>query len=203
MRPCVSASFPSSLVLINETDKPCIRILHDPTIGSHRRSHTSLSLSLSLSPQVRDFFLYGTRRRGKPKKILGACDSLAFSWTDLYEFHRARRKAVSAARVEGKATGPQVPMFIVGYDTYHSVGVWPHGRKKRNVERSERRRERESEASNAWARTHEHVSRYFFNIYPLIGDRVTEGTKSEQRDLSHLTRIICSVYVYRFGLPAS
>lgn len=94
-------------------------------------------------------------------------------------------------------------MFIVGYDTYHSVGVWPHGRKKRNVERSERRRERESEASNAWARTHEHVSRYFFNIYPLIGDRVTEDTKSEQRDLSHLTRIICSVYVYRFGLPAS
>ncbi|OAD56860.1 Fermitin family like protein 2 [Eufriesea mexicana] len=45
-----------------------------------------------------------------------------------------------------KVTGPQVPMFIVGCDTYHSVGDWTQGRKKKNAKRSERReRERERE----------------------------------------------------------
>lgn len=62
-------------------------------------------------------------------------------------------------RVEGKVTGPQVPMFIVGYDTYHSVGVWPRGRKKRNVEEVGEERARERPVS-AWA-PHEHVSRHF------------------------------------------
>lgn len=63
------------------------------------------------------------RRSGKPEKILGV------RFLRIFVGESVRFKVVEkqspAWPCRRKVTGPQVPMFIVGYDTYHSVGVRP------------------------------------------------------------------------------
>lgn len=62
-------------------------------------------------------------RGGKPEKIFGV-QFLSIFVGESVRFMVAEKQS-PAWPCRRKVTGPQVPMFIVGYDTYHSVGVQP------------------------------------------------------------------------------